>query len=1513
MIQFYENISTSAWARVEQAKNDGYAVELSFVQKWCEKTGVALWNKETFVKKISNKRPIPDNGVICYDEDGEISGHAFCIPPVHSNLLQSDSTFHFKLGESFFSIPSTEGLNRAWIKKEIEISQRVKVDSAPNNRSLSRKFCSKVLKDLNMIPLLLKDLEKSVQPISFTNSQADNEWAQWISVTNMCVKDVYMRRPSRADSWWSLLMLVSHTPKYRDQLWTSEEVMGKRRIPMLLGGKSVYEMKLEATLRPYELSSQNMPQALMTAMNQAPRTAVPNYEKDNNQGHIVCRSKRFQKDLRIKAEKDSDYIITWSCFKPTLKGVLDVDSEHFLDFYGLPKPEHGSSTSEAHSLLRYIVSINQCELLNRLINSVHQHRIYSDEDFVLCDIGAKFKSMYSLLVSYANMCILDVNDAYSLCRQKNWNALDQCMINAGWTIRARNIMRDGRWVDLGEGIYVCKSCGVHLDDQSSCPICSRRLVIQWTEGDDVTLRERTMIRYIAIRPNESIYDQVYWAENKMNTLYAHTNYARDNLHVQLSKPVLNKCYLRKDDAFQDVHAVYVNDAHYYLSGFNFSKIFENAMMYIAGADFHPIPGTYRLPKGCGWYTVNQGMVTMNTNGSGDVYQHPLVYCSAYNKRYTFGWYTPFWTVVPSSRFEILQAWTPPNFGPMADRFCLQDYWLSCRWSRNEIGSGVSQYYSANANPLSSFGEWLQREIKVLDTTTLELYGVKIEVDTFVSWLSWQGCSFKSRIVIAKANNRWWNGCGLINDDSVSYNVEGYKTQMLKEDICEYTSKKNETNESYIYNVKEGMVRQRLLNGKQAPIFTLAQDTGLPKINVNFFEEDVVIGQAEYTDDYKITWMKDTKIKAPQHHTRKEINARINDTLVSKDYLYVKPLDAELNVPSSITESHRERWAEDAQKALNIAQKMESRGKFPNLKNQLMKDASAKLLYTGLKSTNKGVNMKDFEWNSKSQHNALYALLFRHCLPNITFDSDVLKDFSAFSKSKIDSWWDNIEKGFIDDWSKTSWDPMSWVTKKSDWGKGKQVKYLETMRKHMKKLSFGKICMINPFTSMVKEGEVNYSDTLETKGLLLANQSSRPRNIFVPPPSNCTFLVYMQSLMWNSLKNNIPGFIQGYSKKDYEDWIKNRIKDIYWAISIDGSAFDATQFAELMDCCENYLFSRIQKSSKLYNSWVSMVKRSQKERVPVSSMKNLWDSMWESARLNDTWVFTRLPSFCSKTTPWTEDQMKAWNASQIRSSIKKTAHRELSMPWLYWLATPLTGTTFSGHSTKTTLGNTLRSILYAEYYVYKSGVVRDPSNPIHIWASGDDVNIFMPKKIDGLMIKESIHNLTHSKKQVKEGRCRGLGQCVPDVLLTRWDKIDFCSKMFLCRDHKIEDLHMYRDVKKVIFSRTSYTGKNTEILCHPWIHSTAIYEGFKTEKVSVLLEKILERRNDLIYNKYSDQSWNDRTFSSDVLEIASDRYKWALTDHTQGYAHEFMINNHLGIGWTNYYSLLRSDEINCHTH
>jgi len=91
---------------------------------------------------------------------------------------------------------------------------------------------------------------------------------------------------------------------------------------------------------------------------------------------------------------------------------------------------------------------------------------------------------------------------------------------------------------------------------------------------------------------------------------------------------------------------------------------------------------------------------------------------------------------------------------------------------------------------------------------------------------------------------------------------------------------------------------------------------------------------------------------------------------------------------------------------------------------------------------------------------------------------------------------------------------------------------------------------------------------------------------------------------------------------------------------------------------------------------------------------------------------------------------------------------------------LNGTTFSGHSTKTTLGNTLRTLCYAWYYQRQAGISRTPwdCELVFTIASGDDCVMFVhPDHAQHLY--DTIMNLSCRNTRLQ---IVGLGQCIKEI-------------------------------------------------------------------------------------------------------------------------------------------------------
>lgn len=107
--------------------------------------------------------------------------------------------------------------------------------------------------------------------------------------------------------------------------------------------------------------------------------------------------------------------------------------------------------------------------------------------------------------------------------------------------------------------------------------------------------------------------------------------------------------------------------------------------------------------------------------------------------------------------------------------------------------------------------------------------------------------------------------------------------------------------------------------------------------------------------------------------------------------------------------------------------------------------------------------------------------------------------------------------------------------------------------------------------MVKTGEV-YSVTwgpqiIDEKGYLQGH-SARPRAIMNPCRTGFGPLQALQQNFFPLLKEHFPGFIHSMTGSEIIELVKSKIHHTWKAISIDGSAFDSSQFAELMKAVDN---------------------------------------------------------------------------------------------------------------------------------------------------------------------------------------------------------------------------------------------------------------------------------------------------------------------------------------------------------
>lgn len=141
---------------------------------------------------------------------------------------------------------------------------------------------------------------------------------------------------------------------------------------------------------------------------------------------------------------------------------------------------------------------------------------------------------------------------------------------------------------------------------------------------------------------------------------------------------------------------------------------------------------------------------------------------------------------------------------------------------------------------------------------------------------------------------------------------------------------------------------------------------------------------------------------------------------------------------------------------------------------------------------------------------------------------------------------------------------------------------------------------------------------------------------------------------------------------------------------------------------------------------------------------------------------------------------------------------------------LEGTTFSGHSFKTTVGNTLNSIFQTFYYLEQAGY-KDPwkDRNLAVFASGDDVVLLtIMERIE--RIKNSIRSLACPDKTWPTPY--GIAQVIGEVTSGSIEDMSFLSKTF---HYNAGRLFCHPDYVKMLSTKEYYMGENREMHSYPW--------------------------------------------------------------------------------------------------
>lgn len=284
----------------------------------------------------------------------------------------------------------------------------------------------------------------------------------------------------------------------------------------------------------------------------------------------------------------------------------------------------------------------------------------------------------------------------------------------------------------------------------------------------------------------------------------------------------------------------------------------------------------------------------------------------------------------------------------------------------------------------------------------------------------------------------------------------------------------------------------------------------------------------------------------------------------------------------------------------------------------------------------------------------------------------------------------------------------------------------------------------------------------------------------PDPSGFGMMQAIQSTLWKAVKIVFKEFIHSYTKAEIKEKIFRNVWDHWISISTDGSSWDSSQFPELQ-AIESYFLECIRPSiSKLiaYNKdLISPDEGPSADQIENNVMKAF------SQTVNH--IFMKIPDIKSPTWP-----------QEVTKRFMRTKQHFTDKPENDWVHYAINGTTFSGLSFRTTLGNTIRSSFYTYYYISRTGVpeLQQPhlSKDLFVIASGDDVVMWVdPAYAD--IIRASIMSLT---TRTREDQQIGLGQCVKEVVVGKSTCFDFCSLITWSPTDSLADLVLLPDVTKL---------------------------------------------------------------------------------------------------------------------
>jgi nucleoid DNA-binding protein len=338
---------------------------------------------------------------------------------------------------------------------------------------------------------------------------------------------------------------------------------------------------------------------------------------------------------------------------------------------------------------------------------------------------------------------------------------------------------------------------------------------------------------------------------------------------------------------------------------------------------------------------------------------------------------------------------------------------------------------------------------------------------------------------------------------------------------------------------------------------------------------------------------------------------------------------------------------------------------------------------------------------------------------------------------------------------TPLDPLeSWLSSRA-WNCNKKDKYRKNINKVFSNEKLNDTLFDNYFTCMVKTGET-YPILGDLNPHYLENDDKAARNISNPIGECLLGLpTYYQSSEIADVRRCLPNFCHGKNFVDLGKVLTDIYCKGYEILCADSSRHDAHQHYLNMEMIDVQFYKMLEEKGYYRKLTADDSYYPRVKQVMDLVRTNLrWDVKYN----------TMMPGLNG------------------RSKLTK----------LFRLT--LKGTVLSGHPTQTTLGNTLRVIIYTATTLGISPEelflpINEQATPFLV--SGDDQIIFTrtPDEHKELILNNSSRN--------KESCSIGWGQCIKEVLTCNWNQIDFLSKMTMV-DRKSNEVKVFRSLPKCIF-------------------------------------------------------------------------------------------------------------------